>query len=150
MGQRDGYDLLAHVAGQVRADTSNIEIVTPVSGGKAVLVFDLDAFIKRGGTDAELPEIRAGATIRVHDLPQDPVTIKPSGCAGTGKIDLYFWSGWGPGMFTMPWVFSIFSALMAPRRAADLHNIRINHRTASMSAKLNLAYLKPATIVLPK
>ncbi|MFT6984570.1 MAG: protein involved in polysaccharide export with SLBB domain, partial [Psychromonas sp.] len=67
-------DLLAHVGGPTqRADTNNIEIVIPQRSGKPqVYNFDLNAFIKNGQPDHELPMIKAGSTIMVQDLPQDP------------------------------------------------------------------------------
>ena len=140
-------DLLAHVGGpSSRADTSSIEIVSPVGdGSNKVKVFDLDTFIKRGGRDDELPEIRAGATIRVHDLPQDPSDNKAQWVRQASEKSIYVFGQVGaPGryMFTDTMNFlDILSAANGPTANADLRNIRINHRNGDYvrTSKLNLA-----------
>jgi protein involved in polysaccharide export with SLBB domain len=145
-------DLLAHVGGpSSRADTSNIEIIVPVANGKTgvhktkVHNFDLDAFIKRGGSDDELPVIRAGATIRVHDLPQDPSDNKSQWVRQASEKSIYIFGQVGsPGryMFTDAMHFlDILSAADGPTGNADIHNIRISHRNGKHArvSKLNLA-----------
>jgi len=140
-------DLLAHVGGPAsRADTSSIEIVTPDGQGKtAIHVFDLDAFIKRGGSDDELPMIRAGTTIRVHDLPQDPSNNKAQWVRQASEKSIYIFGQVGaPGryMFTDAMHFlDILSAADGPTGDADIHNIRISHRNGKHArvSKLNLA-----------
>jgi len=140
-------DLLAHVGGpSSRADTSNIEIVIPAAEGKnSVHNFDLDAFIKRGGSDDELPVIRAGATVRVHDLPQDPSDNKSQWVRQASEKSIYIFGQVGsPGryMFTNAMHFlDILSAADGPTGDADIHNIRINHRNGNHAqvSKLNLA-----------
>ncbi|MCP3870951.1 MAG: sugar ABC transporter substrate-binding protein [Gammaproteobacteria bacterium] len=140
-------DLLAHVGGPTsRADTSSIEIVTTAAGGKTKAhTFDLDAFIKRGGSDSELPRISAGATIRVHDLPQDPSDNKAQWVRQASEKSIYVMGQVGaPGryMFTDTMNFlDILTAADGPTDKADIHNIRINHRDAKHAqvSKLNLA-----------
>ena len=63
-------DLLAHAGGPTsQADIADVRIVPP--GGKAQS-FDLEAFVTEGGEVNALPVIRAGFTIMVPELPQDP------------------------------------------------------------------------------
>lgn len=140
-------DLLAHVGGPTStADTSSIEIIaTMLDGSNKAETFDLDAFIKKGGNDKELPVIRAGATIRVHDLPQDPSDNKSQWVRQSSEKSIYIFGEVGaPGryMFTDTMHFlDILSAADGPTGEADIHNIRISHRngkTAKVS-KLNLA-----------
>ncbi len=140
-------DLLAHVGGPTpRADTTNIEVVTPGPGGKtSTHNFDLDAFIKRGGNDNQLPVIRAGSTVRVHDLPQDPSDNKAQWVRQAAEKSIYIFGQVGaPGryMFTDEMDFlDILSAADGPTVNADIHNIRISHRNAKHArvSKLNLA-----------
>lgn len=140
-------DLLAHVGGPVsRADTSNIEIVTPTENGKTEKTsFNFDKFIKEGKTDDQLPIIRAGSTIRVHDLPQDPSDNKAQWVRQAANKSIYIFGQVGaPGryMFTEDMTFlDILSAADGPTKDADLHNVRINHRNAKTVnvSKLNLA-----------
>ena len=140
-------DLLAHVGGpSSRADTRNIEIVVPHTKGKThTYHFDLDDFIKRGGSDDELPVIRAGATVRVHDLPQDPSDNKSQWVRQASEKSIYIFGQVGsPGryMFTDAMHFmDILSAADGPTGNADIHNIRISHRNGKHAqvSKLNLA-----------
>ena len=140
-------DLLAHVGGPGnRADTSNIEIVaTDAQGNTKALVFNLDSFIKRGGSDSELPVIRAGSTVRIHDLPQDPSNNKSQWVRQASEKSIYIFGQVGaPGryMFTDAMHFlDILSAADGPTGEADLHNIRVSHRNGKHArvSKLNLA-----------
>lgn len=129
-------DLLAHVGGpSSRADTSNLEIVTNnyKKGSSKRIVFNLDKFIEEGKSDAELPIIQAGAIIRIHDLPQDPSDNKAQWVRQSSEKSIYIFGQIGaPGryMFTDSMNFlDILSAADGPTGNADLHNIRISHRT---------------------
>jgi protein involved in polysaccharide export with SLBB domain len=140
-------DLLAHVGGpSSSADTSNIEIVTPINSAKnKKYSFNLDAFIKRGGRDDELPLITAGSTIRIHDLPKDPSENKSQWVRQAAEKSIYILGQVGaPGryMFTDAMSFlDILSAADGPTDKADIHNIRISHRGGNQArvTKLNLA-----------
>lgn len=140
-------DLLAHVGGPTqRADTNNIEIVIPQSNGTTrVHNFDLNAFIKQGQPDQALPVIKAGSTIMVHDLPQDPSDNKAQWVRQASEKSIYIFGQVGaPGryMFSNEMNFlDILSAADGPTDKADLRNIRINHRNNRMRAvsKLDLA-----------
>lgn len=130
-------DLLSHAGGPTaRADTAHIEIVTPGAKGKSkVIEFDLDAFLKRGGSEKELPRIVAGSTIRVHDLPQDPSDNKSQWVRQAADKSIYVFGQVGaPGRyrFTDEMNFlDLLSAADGPTAAADIHNIRINHRSGA-------------------
>jgi protein involved in polysaccharide export with SLBB domain len=140
-------DLLAHVGGPTeKADTNTIEVVTPETSGKnRVVEFDLDAFIKRGGSDRELPKITAGSTIRVHELPKDPSENKSQWVRQASDKSIYVFGQVGaPGRykFTNAMHFlDILSAADGPNGNADIHNIRISHRNTSYArvSQLNLA-----------
>jgi len=140
-------DLLAHVGGPTaRADTSNIEVVIPTDNGiTKTHQFNLDTFIKRGGSDRELPVIHAGSTVRIHDLPQDPSDNKAQWVRQASEKSIYIFGQVGsPGryMFTDAMHFlDILSAADGPTGNADIHNIRISHRDGKYAkvSKLNLA-----------
>lgn len=140
-------DLLAHVGGPTqRADTNNIEIVVPQGNGKtSTYNFDLNAFIKKGQPDSDLPKIKAGSTIMVQDLPQDPSDNKAQWVRQASDKSIYIFGQVGaPGryMFSNEMHFlDILSAADGPTDKADLRNIRINHRDNRTQAvsKLDLA-----------
>ncbi|GAM59054.1 periplasmic protein sypC [Vibrio ishigakensis] len=141
--EMDLMDLLAHVGGPtLRADTTTIEVV---DGAGTREVFDLDSFIKNGARKSELPQITAGAIVRVHDLPQDPSDNKSQWVRQSSDASIYvFGQVNAPGRyrFTKEMHFlDILSAADGPTKDADIHNIRITHRdkTYSMVSKLNLA-----------
>lgn len=146
-GEMSLLDLLAHVGGPVsRADTSNIEVVTPLPDGSTrAIVFNLDEFIKQGKSEAQLPAIYAGATIRVHDLPQDPSDNKAQWVRQASEKSIYIFGQVGaPGryMFTDAMNFlDILSAADGPTQDADLHNIRVTHRNQPFArvSHINLA-----------
>ncbi len=78
--------LLAHVGGPtLRADTSKIEVVT----GRKLVVFNLDEFIKNGAPRDQMPSIRAGSIVRVHDLPQDPSDNKSQWVRQSSDASIY-------------------------------------------------------------
>ncbi|MEZ8514096.1 SLBB domain-containing protein [Vibrio cyclitrophicus] len=134
--------LLAHVGGPtLRADTSKIEVVT----GRKLVVFNLDEFIKNGAPRDQMPYIRAGSIVRVHDLPQDPSDNKSQWVRQSSDASIYiFGQVNAPGRyrFTKDMHFlDILSAADGPTKDADIHNVRVTHRdkTYSKVSKLNLS-----------
>ncbi|MES9882050.1 MAG: SLBB domain-containing protein [Sedimenticola sp.] len=145
-GEMSLLDLLAHAGGpKSRADTANIEVVTPtVDGTTEVHNFNLDQFLKEGGRETELPRLQAGATIRLHDLPQDPSDNKAQWVRQAAEKSIYVFGQVGaPGryMFTDAMNFlDLLSAADGPTGSADIHNIRISHRNGDHArvSKLDL------------
>ena len=134
--------LLAHVGGPtLRADTSKIEVVT----GRKLVVFNLDDFIRNGAPRDQMPYIRAGSIVRVHDLPQDPSDNKSQWVRQSSDASIYiFGQVNAPGRyrFTKDMHFlDILSAADGPTKDADIHNVRVTHRdkTNSQVSKLNLS-----------
>lgn len=141
--EMDLMDLLSHVGGPtLRADTSKIEVV---AADNQLHIFDLDEFILKGAPNSELPNISAGAIVRVHDLPQDPSDNKSQWVRQSSDASIYvFGQVNAPGRyrFTKDMHFlDILSAADGPTKDADIHNIRITHRDKSYSkvSKLNLS-----------
>ncbi|MBU2898984.1 SLBB domain-containing protein [Vibrio hepatarius] len=141
--EMDMMHLLAHVGGPtLRADTSKIEVVSPDGQMHS---FNLDEFIINGAPSAELPEVKAGTIIRIHDLPQDPSDNKSQWVRQSSDASIYvFGQVNSPGRyrFTKKMHFlDILSAADGPTKDADIHNIKITHRdkTYSKVSKLNLS-----------
>jgi len=140
-------DLLAHVGGPTRnADTTNIEIVTNSSNGqKKHTEFNLDDFINQGKSDSELPQLQAGAIVRIHDLPQDPSDNKAQWVRQASEKSIYIFGQVGaPGRYRFTDAMNfldILSAADGPTRNADLHSIRVSHRGKghALVSKINLA-----------
>ena len=140
-------DLLAHVGGPTsRADTANIDIISPDKNGVVKqYLFDLDGFISEGQDESSLPIIRGGATIRVHDLPSDPSDNKAQWVRQSSQKSIYVFGQVGsPGryMFTNKMNFlDILAAADGPTDKADIRNIRVSHRNKKHAkvSKLNLA-----------
>ncbi|MDE1349470.1 SLBB domain-containing protein [Vibrio aestuarianus] len=141
--EMDLMDLLAHVGGPtLRADTTRIEVVT---ADNRLHVFNLDAYIQKGAPTSELPLIRAGSIIRIHDLPQDPSDNKSQWVRQSSDASIYLFgqiNAPGRYRFTTEMHFlDILSAADGPTKDADIHNIRITHRdkTYAQVSKLNLS-----------
>ncbi|OUS11951.1 sugar ABC transporter substrate-binding protein [Gammaproteobacteria bacterium 53_120_T64] len=140
-------DLLAHVGGpSSTADTSNIDIIVIDPQGRTRnRQFNLDAFISGGHGDHLLPQIRAGATVRIHELPRDPANNKSQWVRQASEKSIYVFGQVGaPGryMFTDTMHFlDILAAADGPTGNADLHNVRISHRGEKPAriSRLNLA-----------
>lgn len=126
-------DLLAHAGGPTaQADIANVQIVAP--GGKPS-IFDLSDFLREGGRLQSLPQIRAGFTIMVPDLPQDPSNNKSQWVRQASENSIYIFGQVGaPGRYAFNPQLSfidILSAADGPTAAADIHNIRVTHRNES-------------------
>ena len=140
-------DLLAHVGGPTpEADTDNIEIVVPQPDGTSrIYNFNLNAYLKEGQTDQQLPVIQAGSTVMVQQLPQDPSDNKSQWVRQASDKSIYIFGQVGaPGryMFTTEMHFlDILAAADGPTEKADLRNIRVNHRDDMRKgvSKLDLA-----------
>ena len=135
-------DLLAHAGGPTeQANTADVRIVPP--RGKP-LSFDLDAFVTEGGEVNILPAIRAGYTIMVPELPQDPSDNKSQWVRQSKESSIYVFGQVGaPGRYAFNehmGLLDILAAADGPTGDADIHNIRISHRNEPIArvTKLDL------------
>jgi protein involved in polysaccharide export with SLBB domain len=130
-------DLMAHAGGpSAVADTAAIEILTPLENGDTkTSVFNLDEFISTGGSESQLPDVRAGSIIRVNVLPQDPSDNKAQWVRQSAEMSIYIFGQVGsPGRYKITPEMSfldILSAADGPNGDADIHNIRVNHRNGN-------------------
>lgn len=139
-------DLLAHAGGPTsRADTSRIEVVIPKTNkAPKKLTFNLDTFIEQGLSDSQLPQLKAGTTVRVHDLPQDPSDNKSQWVRQSSADSIYvFGQVNAPGRYRFTQqmhLLDILAAADGPSEKADISKIRINHRDQNKAtvSELNL------------
>ncbi|WP_431685761.1 SLBB domain-containing protein [Hahella sp. NBU794] len=139
-------DLLGHAQGPTaRADIANIKIMRR-SGDKVLSsTFNLDRFIKYGGDLSEIPQLDAGTSVIIPELPQDPSDNKAQWVRQAKENSIYIMGQVGaPGryMFNEEMTFlDILSAADGPNGSADIHNIRVVHRDGAQAriSKLNLA-----------
>ena len=140
-------DLLAHAGGPTpKADSARIQVVSNGEGGAAsASEFDLDHFVTHGGSMDSIPLLRAGFTIVVPELPQDPSDNKSQWIRQPSENSIYIFGQVGaPGRYRFNdsmHFLDILSAADGPTEDADLHNIRVAHRngTRAKVSPLNLA-----------
>ena len=139
-------DLLAHAGGPTaRADTSQLKIVSVRNGQARPEIFDLQAFINKGGAVTGLPRLLAGDSVVVPELPRDPTGNKSQWVRQDSDRSIYVMGAVGsPGRYafnTNLHFLDILSAADGPTRNADLQNIRISHRDGAQSriSRLDLA-----------
>lgn len=138
-------DLLGHAGGPTgRADAARIQVV-PEPGGGAPETFDLARFLAEGGTLASLPRVRAGYTVNVPELPQDPSDMRSQWTRQSSDRSIYVLGEVGaPGRYAFNDSFSfldILSAAQGPTAKADLYNVRVAHNDGPVPriSQLNLA-----------
>lgn len=140
-------DLMAHAEGPTaKADIANLRILSPQADGTVKgFDFNLDQFIRQGGLTSDLPKLKAGDSVVVPELPQDPTDNKAYWVRQAKEDSIYIFGQVGsPGryMFNDDMTFlDILSAADGPNANADIHNIRIVHRTENHTEyqELNLS-----------
>lgn len=125
-------DLLAHAGGPTeRADVAHVRVVSDNKSAKPK-IFDLQNFIEQGGDLQTLPIIRAGYTVMIPDLPQDPSDNKSQWLRQSSENSIYVFGQVGaPGRYAFNDSMSfldILSAADGPNGNADIHNVRVTHR----------------------
>ena len=141
------FDLLAHAGGpEERADIAATQIIVRHSDGQVESrVFDLASFNESGGHIEDLPVLKAGYTVMVPELPQDPTDNKSKWLRQSAERSIYVFgevNAAGRYAFDASMGFlDILSAADGPSTNADIHNIRIMHRNDGQPrvSRLNLA-----------
>ncbi|WP_087025890.1 SLBB domain-containing protein [Thaumasiovibrio subtropicus] len=134
-------DVLAHAGGpNQEANLANIRILRQGGGDNNLTRFNLEAFINEGGDFAKLPELYAGDTIIVDELPKDPTDNKASWVRQSAEDSIYVFGQVGaPGRYAFNselGILDILAAADGPNGDANLRQIRISHRdqpTANVS-----------------
>ena len=127
------FDLLAQAGGPTsRADIANIRILRNENDRANPTRFDLEAFLKGGGSLSKVPKIHAGYVIMVPELPPDPNDNKSQWTRQAPENSIYVMGQVGvPGRYAFnPGLgfLDIITAANGPTGAADLRNIRVSHR----------------------
>jgi protein involved in polysaccharide export with SLBB domain len=141
------FDLLAHAGGpEGRADISATQVIMRHPDGKVeTKIFDLALFHEEGGHIKDVPVLKAGYTVMVPELPQDPTDNKAKWLRQSAERSIYILGQVNsPGRYafdTSMQFLDILSAADGPSAGADIHNIRVMHRneTGARISKLNLA-----------
>jgi len=140
-------DVLAHAGGpKQQANISNIRLLKERYGSADnVIYFDLENFINEGGSFSQLPQLEAGDTIVIDELPHDPTDNKASWIRQSADDSIYVFGQVGaPGRYAFNRELSfldILSAADGPIGDADLRQIRISHRDKNQTkvTRLNLS-----------
>ena len=141
------FDLLAHAGGpEERADISATQVIIRHPDGRMESeVFDLARFHEEGGHIKDVPVLKAGYTVMVPELPQDPTDNKAKWLRQAAERSIYVLgqvNSAGRYAFDTSMQFlDILSAADGPSEGADIHNIRVMHRSekGARISKLNLA-----------
>lgn len=145
--EMDVFDLLAHAGGpEGRADISATQIIMRHPDGTVeTQIFDVALFHEEGGHIKDVPVLKAGYTVMVPELPQDPTDNKAKWLRQSADRSIYILgqvNSAGRYAFDTSMSFlDILSAADGPADSADIHNIRVMHRNGKGAriSKLNLA-----------
>ncbi|GLI94934.1 SLBB domain-containing protein [Methylocystis echinoides] len=140
------FDLLAQAGGPTaRADIAHIQILRNENDRANPILFNLESFLKGGGSVKDVPKIRAGYIIMVPELPQDPNDNKSQWTRQAPEQSIYVMGQVGaPGRYAFNSTLGfldIITAANGPTGTADLRNIRVSHRgqTGAKMTNVNLS-----------
>ncbi|MGB0942313.1 MAG: SLBB domain-containing protein [Marinomonas sp.] len=139
-------DIIAHAGGPTaKADTSHLQVLSSDESQQVHSIeFDLKRFLERGGDLNSLPKLKAGDTVVMPELPQDPNDNRSQWTRQSSKSSIYIFGSVGaPGRYAFNRdlnLLDLLSAAQGPTATADLTNIRIARRggTEADVTKLNL------------
>jgi protein involved in polysaccharide export with SLBB domain len=141
--EMDFTDLFAHSGGPTKsANVNNIKIIR---GGELLQRFSLDKYARTDAESYPLPDITAGDTIIVEELPHDPTDNKSQWIRQDSESSIYIMGQVGsPGRYAFDeslHFLDILAAADGPEGSADIRNVRITHRNGNQAkvTHLNLA-----------
>ncbi|WP_026374788.1 polysaccharide biosynthesis/export family protein [Aestuariibacter salexigens] len=141
--EMDLMDLLAHAGGPTKG--ANVNDIKVIREGQQAFRFSLDEFAQLQGEFATLPDVQAGDTILVEELPQDPKDNKSQWVRQSPDQSIYIMGQVGaPGRYAFDPKFHFLDILAAadgPNDRADIRNIRVTHRDSNRArvSKVDLA-----------
>ena len=127
-------DLLGHAGGPTsKADIAHIKIVAPGENGEAeTSMFNMEEFIKEGGSWSQMPKLKGGSVIMFPDLPQSPTDNKAQWIRLPSEQAIYMMGAVNtPGRFAFNNRMNLLDLITAadgPSKDADLSKVRIVHR----------------------
>ncbi len=127
------FDLIANAGGPTEAgDLSSIRILASNETRADPIVFDMKAFIENGGNLSDIPQLHAGYTVMVPELPKDPSDNKSQWLSQSADQSIYIMGAVGsPGRYafdTRMGFLDILGAADGPTSQADLRRIRVSLR----------------------
>lgn len=140
--EMDFTDLLAHAGGPTKG--ANINDIKIIRDGEETQRFDLEKYTITDG-QTSLPDLHAGDTIIVEELPVDPADNKSQWIRQESSKSIYIMGQVGsPGRYAFNdnmHFIDILSAADGPNANADIRNIRVTHRNSNRArvSKLDLA-----------
>ncbi|GAA59833.1 hypothetical protein P20652_1697 [Pseudoalteromonas sp. BSi20652] len=140
--EMDFTDLLAHAGGPTKG--ANINDIKILRNGDVTQRFDLEKYTITDG-DTPLPNLVAGDTVIVEELPVDPADNKSQWIRQESSKSIYIMGQVGsPGRYSFNenmHFIDILAAADGPTGSADIRNIRITHRNGNRAkvSKLDLA-----------
>ncbi|RJE77473.1 sugar ABC transporter substrate-binding protein [Pseudoalteromonas sp. MSK9-3] len=140
--EMDFTDLLGHAGGPTKG--ANINDIKIVRNGEVTKRFDLEKYTITDGK-TPLPELQAGDTVIVEELPVDPADNKSQWIRQESSKSIYIMGQVGsPGRYSFNnnmHFIDILAAADGPNGNADIRNIRVTHRneTKARVSKLDLA-----------
>lgn len=152
-------DLVAHAGGPTQyGDATQIRILKENGDQAAATVFDLQNFINNGGALADLPELRAGDTVTIPELPRDPSDNRSQWTRLDSDRAIYVMGSVGaPGRYAFNanlHFLDIVAAANGPTPNADIRNIRVSHRNGEGSevtqVNMSLYFETGDATLLPK
>lgn len=140
------FDLLSNAGGPTaHADIAHIQILRKDGDKAAPVTFDLDTFLKGGGSLKDVPKIHAGYVVMVPELPVDPADNKAQWMRQGPERSIYVMGQVGiPGRYAFSTglgFLDILTAANGPTASADVRNIRVAHRgeKGSRVSRVNLS-----------
>ena len=140
--EMDFTDLLAHAGGPTKG--ANINDIKILRNGDVTQRFDLEKYTITDGKTL-LPNLVAGDTVIVEELPVDPSDNKSQWIRQESSKSIYIMGQVGsPGRYSFNenmHFIDILAAADGPTGTADIRNIRITHRNGNRAkvSKLDLA-----------
>ena len=140
-------DLMAHAGGPIpSADVSQVKIMPRPDGtSQKPVIFDFGRFMDEGGSISDIPDLNAGYTVEVPELPKDPNDNRSQWIRQESDRSIYIMgSVIAPGRYAFNEnlnFLDIVAQAQGPSPSADLEHIRISHRKedGSRVTKVNLA-----------
>lgn len=139
--EMDFTDLLAHAGGPTKG--ANINDIKILRNGDVTQRFDLEKYTITDG-ETPLPNLVAGDTVIVEELPVDPADNKSQWIRQESSKSIYIMGQVGsPGRYSFNenmHFIDILAAADGPTGTADIRNIRVTHRNGNRKvSKLDLA-----------
>lgn len=141
--EMDFTDLFSHAGGPTKA--ANLNDIKIVRNGQVTMRFSLDKYASSEFDDYPLPQLKAGDTIIVEELPHDPKDNKSQWVRQSPDSSIYVIGQVGaPGRYGFSnelHFLDILAAADGTNANADIRNIRITHRNGNQArvTKLDLA-----------